>query len=168
MLQTPRQAAPEEALTPHHELAILLVEDNPDHEELIRRAFADHGVRVAISVARHGEEALDYLFRRGPYADAARSPRPRLILLDLRLPRVDGLEVLSRIKSSPELQAIPTVVLTTSESEHDVSRACAEHANSYLVKPVEFARFEELIRHVESYWLTLNRQPRDVGHRAGA
>ncbi|HEX9187315.1 MAG TPA: response regulator [Vicinamibacteria bacterium] len=149
----------EDATTQPGELPILLVEDNPDHEELIRRAFADRGVRVAISVARHGEEALDFLFRRGPFEDPERSPRPRLILLDLRLPRVDGLEVLSRIKSSPELHAIPTVVLTTSESEHDVSRACAEHANSYLVKPVEFARFEELIRHVESYWLTLNRQP---------
>ena len=110
-------------------------------------------------MARHGEEALDYLFRRGEYQDAARSPRPRLILLDLRLPRVDGLEVLAEIKSSPDLRAIPTVVLTTSESEHDVARACAHHANSYLVKPVEFARFEELIGSVESYWLTLNRQP---------
>ena len=89
-------------------------------------------------MARHGEEALDYLFRRGEYRDAERSPRPRLILLDLRLPRVDGLEVLGEIKSSPDLRAIPTVVLTTSESEHDVARACAQHANSYLVKPVEF------------------------------
>jgi len=147
-------------------LPVLLVEDNPDHEELIRRAFADRGVRVSISVARHGEEALDYLFRRGIYEDARRSPRPRLILLDLRLPRVDGLEVLSRIKSSAALQAIPTVVLTTSESEHDVARACAEHANSYLVKPVDFARFEDLIVHVDSYWLTLNRQPGDGGGRS--
>ena len=144
-------------------LPIHLVEDNPDHEELIRRAFADRGVRATISVARHGEEALDFLFRRGAYEDARRSPRPRLILLDLRLPRVDGLEVLSRIKSSAELQAIPTVVLTTSESEHDVARACAEHANSYLVKPVDFASFEDLIRHIDSYWLSLNRQPGDGG-----
>jgi len=150
------------------DLPILLVEDNPDHEELIRRAFADRGVRVPIAVARHGEEALDYLFRQGAYADAGRSPRPRLILLDLRLPRVDGLEVLGRIKSAPELQSIPTVVLTTSESEHDVARACAEHANSYLVKPVDFARFEDLIGHVQSYWLSLNRQPGDGYRRPGA
>jgi two-component system response regulator len=141
------------------DLQVLLVEDNPDHEELIRRAFADSGTRVALSVARHGEEALDYLFRRGEYEDAARSPRPRLILLDLRLPRMDGLEVLAEIKSSPELRVIPTVVLTTSESDHDVARACAQHANSYLVKPVEFARFEALIKDVEAYWLTQNRQP---------
>jgi CheY-like chemotaxis protein len=143
------------------DLQVLLVEDNPDHEELIRRAFADNGARVVLSVVRHGEEALDYLLRRGEYQDAGRSPRPRLILLDLRLPRMDGLEVLAEIKSSPELRAIPTVVLTTSESEHDVARACAQHAHSYLVKPVEFARFEELIGDVQDYWLTLNRQPGD-------
>jgi CheY-like chemotaxis protein len=146
---------------------VLLVEDNPDHEELVRRAFLDMGARVTLQVARHGEEALDYLFRRGQYRDAERSPRPRLILLDLRLPRLDGLEVLAEIKSSPELRTIPAVVLTTSESEHDVARACAQHANSYLVKPVEYARFEELIADVESYWLTRNRQPGDGG-RTGA
>lgn len=142
-------------------LQVLLVEDNPDHEELIRRAFSDRGAPVSLNVARHGEEALDYLFRRGEYRDPERSPRPRLILLDLRLPRVDGLEVLSEIKSAPDLCAIPTVVLTTSESEHDVTRACAQHANSYLVKPVEFERFEALIGSLESYWLSLNRQPGD-------
>jgi CheY-like chemotaxis protein len=145
------------------DLQVLLVEDNPDHEELIRRAFSDHGARVALNVTRHGEEALDYLFRRGEYQDAARSPRPRLILLDLRLPRMDGLEVLAEIKSSPELRIIPTVVLTTSEAEHDIARACAHHANSYLVKPVEFARFESLIRDVEVYWLTQHRQPGGAG-----
>jgi CheY-like chemotaxis protein len=143
------------------ETHVLLVEDDPDHEELVRRAFVERGARVTLQVARHGEEALDYLFRRGEYRNAKRSPRPRLILLDLRLPRIDGLEVLARIKSSPELQAIPAVVLTTSESEHDVARACAQHANSYLVKPVDFARFGELIGDLEAYWLTLNRQPGD-------
>ena len=156
----------EEAMT-RQALPVLLIEDNPDHEELVRRAFAERSVRVSISVAHHGEEALDFLFRRGAFADAAKSPRPCLILLDLRLPRIDGLEVLSRIKSSPALQAIPTVVLTTSESEHDVARACAEHANSYLVKPVDFSRFEDLIGHVESYWLSLNRQPSE-GTSSGA
>ena len=148
------------------EVHVLLVEDDPDHEELVRRAFLDRGARVTLRVVRHGEEALDYLFRRGEYRDAARSPRPRLILLDLRLPRRDGLEVLAEIKSSPELRAIPAVVLTTSESEHDVARAFAHHANSYLVKPVEFARFEELIGDVEAYWLTLNRQPGDGTRKA--
>ena len=146
------------------DLPVLLVEDNPDHEELIRRAFIERGARVTLSVARHGEEALDYLHRRGSHGDAAR--RPRLILLDLRLPRVDGLEVLGEIKASPELRSIPTVVLTTSEAEHDVARAYSQHANSYLVKPVDFAGFERLIGSVELYWLDLNRQPGDGGRAA--
>jgi CheY-like chemotaxis protein len=146
-------------------LQVLLVEDNPDHEELIRRAFAEREPRVTVAVARHGEEALDYLHRRGEYQDPSRSPRPRLILLDLRLPRVDGLEVLGEIKSSPTLRSMPVVVLTTSDSEHDVARAYAQHANSYLVKPAEFARIRELIDRMQSYWLGMNRLPGD-GTRA--
>ena len=144
---------------------VLLVEDNPDHEELIRRAFAERSPGVALAVARHGEEALDYLHRRGAYKDPSKSPRPRLILLDLRLPRVDGLEVLGEIKSSPTLRSTPVVVLTTSDSEHDVARAYAQHANSYLVKPAEFSRIRELIDGVQSYWLDMNRLPGD-GSRA--
>jgi CheY-like chemotaxis protein len=143
---------------------VLLVEDNPDHEELIRRAFAEHEPRVALAVARHGEQALDYLHRRGLYQDPGRSRRPRLILLDLRLPRVDGLEVLGEIKSSPLLRSTPVVVLTTSSSEHDMARAYAQHANSYLVKPTEFSRIRELIDQVHSYWLGINRLPGDGGH----
>lgn len=138
---------------------MLLVEDNPDHEELIRRAFAERVPRVALAVARHGEEALDYLHRRGQYQDPSRSPRPRLILLDLRLPRVDGLEVLGEIKASPTLRATPVVVLTTSDSEHDVARAYAQHANSYLVKPAEFARIRDMLDRVQGYWLGMNRLP---------
>jgi len=144
---------------------VLLVEDNPDHEELIRRAFAEREPQVALAVARHGEEALDYLHRRGEYQDPSRSPRPRLILLDLRLPRIDGLEVLGEIKASPTLRSTPVVVLTTSDSEHDVARAYAHHANSYLVKPAEFARIRELIDRVQGYWLGMNRLPAD-GNRA--
>ena len=140
---------------------VLLVEDNPDHEELIRRAFAERQPKVALAVARHGEEALDYLHRRGNYQDPSTSPRPRLILLDLRLPRVDGLEVLGEIKSTPSLRSMPVVVLTTSDSEHDVQRAYAQHANSYLVKPAEFSRIRELIDRVEGYWLDVNRLPGD-------
>lgn len=142
-------------------LEVLLVEDNPDHVELIRRALIDRGAPVTLSVARHGEEALDFLFRRGEYSDPARSPRPRLILLDLRLPRVDGLDVLARIKATVELRGIPAVVLTTSDAEPDVARAYELHANSYLVKPGDFARFESLLDAVESYWLEKNRQPGD-------
>ena len=139
---------------------VLLIEDDPDHEGLVRRAFRDGRRRVALQVAHHGEEALDYLFRRGEYGDPARSPRPRLILLDLRLPRRDGLEVLAEIKSSPDLRTFPAVVLTPSESDHDVARAFAQHANSYLVKPGDYERFVELIAGVERYWLQENVQPR--------
>jgi CheY-like chemotaxis protein len=145
---------------------VLLVEDNPDHEELIRRAFAEAEPSVRLSVARHGEEALDYLHRRGAYQDPDRSPRPRLILLDLRLPRVDGLEVLGEIKGSSLLRATPVVVLTTSDSEHDVARAYAQHANSYLVKPAEFSRIRELIEKLQFYWLAMNRLPGDGGRTA--
>jgi CheY-like chemotaxis protein len=139
---------------------VLLVEDNPDHEELIRRAFAELEPKVALAVARHGEEALDYLHRRGEYQDPSRSPRPQLILLDLRLPRGRA-EVLGEIKSSPTLRSTPVVVLTTSDSEHDVARAYAQHANSYLVKPAEFARIRELIDRMQAYWLGMNRLPGD-------
>jgi two-component system response regulator len=150
--------------TPH----VLLVEDNPDHEELIRRAFAEREPPVSLAVARHGEEALDYLYRRGEYQDPGKSPRPRLILLDLRLPRVDGLEVLGEIKSSPALRATPVVVLTTSDSDHDVARAYSQHANSYLVKPAEFSRIRELIDSVQTYWLGMNRLPGDGAPRSAA
>lgn len=146
-------------------VAILLVEDNADHEELIRRALEERGAVVQLSVARHGEAALDYLFRRGEWSEPQRSPRPRLVLLDLRLPRLDGFHVLGIIKSTPALLDIPVVILTTSESEQDLARAYARHANSYLVKPVDHQRFGELVASVESYWLDLNRLPAVEGAR---
>ena len=149
-------------------LRVLLVEDDPDHAELVRRGLEEYGSRLQLTHLGDGETALEYLRERAPRDTP---DRPHLILLDLRLPRVDGLEVLGEIKSSPALRAIPTVVLTTSESEHDVARACAQHANSYLVKPVEFHRFEALIGNLESYWLILNRQPATAGveqHDGGA
>jgi CheY-like chemotaxis protein len=140
-------------------MAILLVEDNPDHEELIRRALDERNAPITLRVARHGEDALDYLFRRGAWAEEARSPRPKLVLLDLRLPRVDGIQVLGIIKSTPALRDIPVVILTTSDSEQDMARAYARHANSYLVKPVDHQRFSDLVASIESYWLELNRHP---------
>jgi CheY-like chemotaxis protein len=139
--------------------AILLVEDNVDHEELIRRALEERGAPVELKVARHGEDALDYLFRRGSWSEPVTSPRPRLVLLDLRLPRVDGFQVLGAIKSTPTLRDIPVVILTTSDSEQDVARAYARHANSYLVKPVDHRRLISHVASIESYWLELNRQP---------
>ncbi len=141
----------------HDPAPILLVEDNPDHEELIRRAFQERGALVDLRVARNGDEALDYLLRRGAWRDAEASPRPGLVLMDLRLPGLDGFQVLDAVKASPELCGVPVVVLTTSHSEPDVARAYACRANSYLVKPSEFSELADLLELVERYWLRLNR-----------
>jgi CheY-like chemotaxis protein len=140
-------------------LIILLVEDNPDHAELVKRSLGNHRVANKIIHVQDGQIALDYLFRRNAYADSRTSPRPHLILLDLRLPRVDGLDVLTQIKKSVELQKIPVVVLTTSEAERDVARAYAHSANSYLVKPVGFDEFNQLMQDLGFYWLGWNIHP---------
>jgi CheY-like chemotaxis protein len=138
---------------------VMLIEDNPDHAELVMRTLADHRVSNRIRHFTDGQAALDYLFRRGPYVDPATSPRPHMILLDLRLPRVDGLEVLRAIKESDDLRCIPVVVLTTSEAERDVARAYLHHANSYLVKPVGFEEFSKLMEDLGFYWLGWNTNP---------
>jgi len=138
---------------------ILLVEDNGDHVVLIRRSFAEHDVRASLVVVPDGEQALSYLFRRDEWSDPTKSPRPNLILLDLRLPRLSGFQVLDEVKRSPGLADIPVVVLTTSHADGDMERAYASHANSYLVKPVEFDRFLDLAGDIGRYWLKWNRQP---------
>lgn len=138
---------------------ILLVEDNLDHAELIRRSFETHRVANNIHHVSDGEAALDYLFSCGPYSDRARNPRPHVILLDLRLPKVDGLEVLRQIRSTDELKTIPVVVLTTSKAEQDVAKAYGEHANSYLVKPVDFEGFTRMMAALGFYWLCWNHYP---------
>jgi CheY-like chemotaxis protein len=147
------------------ELQILLVEDDDDHAEIVARGLATNRVLNQIPRVADGEAALDYVFRRARYADPALSPRPNVILLDLRLPRVDGLEVLRTIKESPELRSIPVVVLTTSEAERDVTAAYDHHANSYLVKPVEFGKFTEMMNTLGFYWLAWNREPVDEQHK---
>jgi CheY-like chemotaxis protein len=134
-------------------LRVLLVEDDPDHAELVRRGLEAIGPRLELTHLADGEVALDYLKVRAP-RDAP--GRPQLILLDLRLPRMDGLEVLREIKSTPDLSDIPCVVLTTSRAEGDMLKAYRFHANSYLVKPGECGRFVELIAAVERYWLGEN------------
>lgn len=138
---------------------ILLVEDNPAHAELIFRTLQEYHDAGKIYHVSDGEQALDYLFRRGNYADPDVWPRPHVILLDLRLPKVDGLEVLSTIKQSPELKKIPVVILTTSSAEQDVSRAYEQCANSYLVKPLNFEKFKKLMEGFGSYWLGCNYYP---------
>lgn len=147
------------AATPVHEVDVLLVEDNGSHAELVRRAFESHGVTTRLRHVRDGQEALDYLFRRGTYADPEASPRPKVVLLDLRLPKMDGLDVLSAVRESPELSKLPVVVLTTSAAESDVSRAYDRKVNSYLVKPTDFEEFERLILDLGTYWLHRNEPP---------
>ena len=140
-------------------LTILFVEDNPDHAELVMRSFEDHRVANRIFHLPDGEAAVDYLFRRGDYAEPSISPRPHVILLDLRLPKVDGLEILKIIRSSDDLRTIPVVILTTSHAEMDVSRAYEYHANSYLVKPLDFEKFTKLMDDLGFYWLGWNHYP---------
>ncbi|MEW6402372.1 MAG: response regulator [Chloroflexota bacterium] len=138
---------------------VMLVEDNYDHAELVMRTLEEHHIANRIEHFTDGQSALDYLFRREEYADPASSPRPHIILLDLRLPRVDGLEVLKIIKSDEELRNIPVIVLTTSEAERDVARAYNHHVNSYLVKPVGFEEFSKLMNDLGFYWLGWNTNP---------
>jgi CheY-like chemotaxis protein len=139
---------------------ILLVEDDADHTELVRRAIVELGRDVRLVPLADGEVALDYLFRRGEWADSERSPRPDLVLLDLRLPRLDGFSVLREIKSAPALRHVPVVILTSSSSDRDVEQAYAEHANSYLVKPHDYERLVTLLGRARDYWLVRNRGPR--------
>jgi len=137
-------------------LVVLLVEDDPAHAEIVRRNFRAFRLPNRLEHVCDGQEALDYVRRRGRFADPERAPRPGLILLDLRLPRLDGLEVLRILKADPDLGRIPVVVLTTSAAETDLIRAYDAHANSYLVKPVDFSRFVELMETLSLYWLGWN------------
>ncbi len=139
---------------------ILLVEDDPAHAEIVRRNLEDFPVANRIVHVSDGQQALDYLFREGAFADPVSSPRPGIVLLDLRLPRVDGLEVLRTVKADAELAAVPIVILTTSSTEADKARAYDCQANSYLVKPVEVHQFTELMQTFGSYWLAWNELPR--------
>ena len=140
-------------------LHILLVEDNEAHAELVIRGMRDQLVANRIHHVADGEQALDYLFNRGAYADTAKNPRPNLILLDLRLPRVDGLEVLKIIKTTQHLLRIPVVILTSSDAESDIARSYDYHANSYVVKPLDFKTFTKLMKDLGFYWLGWNAKP---------
>ncbi len=140
-------------------LLILHVEDNPDHAKLITRSLQRHRVANRVVLLEDGEAALDYLLRRGAYEQPQQSPRPHLVLLDLRLPKVDGLDVLRTIKTTDRLLKIPVVVLTSSDAEKDVAESYQYHANSYLVKPVGFEAFTEMMERLGFYWLAWNRYP---------
>ena len=139
-------------------ILVMLVEDNVDHAELVIRTLEEHRIANKVRHFLDGQSALDYLFHRGEFAGQPQA-RPHVILLDLRLPRVDGIDVLKAIKEDDDLKAIPVVVLTTSEAEKDVARAYYNHANSYLVKPVGFEDFTKLMDHLGFYWLGWNVNP---------
>jgi two-component system, response regulator len=142
---------------------LLLVEDNPNDVELTLHAFAQHDLATQIHVARDGVEALDFLFCEGEYAGRDAVRQPKVILLDLKLPKVDGLEVLRRIRSEPALRALPVVVVTASRKEQDIVEAYNLGANSYIVKPINFDQFIETARQLGLYWLLLNETPGDIG-----
>jgi len=138
---------------------ILLVEDNPAHAELVMRSFEEHRIANQIVHVSDGESALDYLFARGSYATKENHPPPHIILLDLRLPRIDGLEVLRQIKESERLKRIPVIILTTSSAEKDAARAYERNVNSYVVKPIDFSQFTKLMDDLGMYWLGWNYFP---------
>ena len=140
-------------------LTILLVEDNPDHAELVMRNMEDFQVANRIIHVEDGEAALDYLYGRAGYADRNSFPLPHLMLLDLRLPKIDGLQVLKEVKTNAALKALPVVVLTTSDAERDMAMAYEYHANSYVTKPVSFEEFSKLLGNLGFYWLAWNKRP---------
>ena len=139
--------------------SILLVEDNPDDVDLTRRAFQRAGLTQPLDVVEDGLEALDYLFARGVHAHRLHSPLPSLVLLDLKLPRMDGHEVLRRIRADARTRFLPVVILTSSDEEKDLVDSYSQGCNSYVRKPVSYNEFVEAARQLGVYWLELNRCP---------
>ncbi len=141
-------------------ISVLLVDDDPGDVLLIREAFADHKVGNTLSVVSDGVEAMAFVRGEGAHAGAE---RPDLVLLDLNLPRKNGMEVLEEIKSNPDLAVIPVVVLTTSAAEEDILRSYSLHANAYITKPVDFERFTEIVRQIDDFFVGLVKlPPRDI------
>lgn len=138
---------------------IVLVEDNPSDAELTLHALRKNNLANRIHLMRDGAEALDFLFCRGPYADRQMDAPPHLVLLDLKLPKVDGLEVLQEIKSDPRTQSIPVVVMTSSKEDRDLVRSYRLGVNSYIQKPVNFTEFQDVVRQLGMYWLLVNNKP---------
>lgn len=142
-------------------IVILMVEDNMDHAELILRCFDDHRLANKVFHVTDGEAALHYVYGSGPFTDRTVYPRPNLILLDLRIPKVDGLEVLTQIKQAETTKHIPVVILTSSENEKDLLSAYSNFVNSYVVKPLDYDKFMTLMEELNFYWLGWNRVPYD-------
>ena len=141
------------------EKTILLVEDNPDDEALTLRALKKNNILNEVTIVRDGAEALDYLFCQGTYAGRDASRQPAVTLLDLKLPKVEGLEVLKRLRADARTQLLPVVILTSSKEEQDLVNGYRLGANSYIRKPVDFTKFMEAVRQLGLYWLVLNESP---------
>lgn len=144
---------------PIEEKIVMLIEDNKDDELLTIRALQKNNIKNEVVVARDGQEALDYLFGTGRYKDRDVSVMPVVILLDLKLPKIDGLEVLRRLRADPRTKYLPVVVLTTSNEEKDILGSYNSNANSYVRKPVDFEEFSDAVRNLGLYWLLLNIPP---------
>lgn len=142
-----------------NEVEILLVEDNPNDAEMAIRAFKKNKLANNIYVARDGEEALNFIFAKGEFSNRIDMSLPKIILLDLQLPKISGLEVLKAIKSNPDTKVIPVVVLTTSKEESDIIQSYQWGVNSYIIKPVDFDKFVDAVRDMGMYWLLLNQSP---------
>lgn len=140
-------------------IKILIVEDSLQDIEITRRAFAKGRIKNELIVVRNGEEALDYLYRRGSFQDPLSSPKPGMILLDLNLPKIGGLEVLNKIKQDEGLKSIPVIVMTVSPREADVVRSYNLGVNTYIQKPVEFENFMRVVTAIEEYWLVIATLP---------
>lgn len=138
---------------------ILLVEDSQHDVIIAHQALSRSPFKHRLWVARDGEEALDFLFRRAPYTDPQRAPRPDLVLLDLNLPKVNGFEVLRAVKNHPELRSLPVIMLSTSEREEDISTSYLLGANTFIAKPLEFDRFQSIVRVIYEYWVQIARLP---------
>lgn len=151
----------------HEGGTILLVEDNQDDEALSIRAFERNNIRNPVVCVRDGQEALDWLFGEGTHAGRDPSDRPAVVLLDLKLPKVDGLEVLRRVRANPVTRLTPIVILTSSREERDRLEGYSLGANSYIQKPVDFEQFVEAIRQLGLYWLVLNEPPPSTGGAQG-
>lgn len=146
-----------------HVKSILLAEDNPRDVELTLEALSEYNLANEIAVARDGSEALDYLYRRGQF-EGRTNGHPAVILLDIKMPKIDGLEVLRQIKSDASLRTIPVVVLTSSREERDLMEGYALGVNAYVVKPVDFAQFVDCVKQVGAFWAVLNEAPPVVGN----
>jgi two-component system response regulator len=145
-----------------HRKVILLVEDNEDDEELALLAFRKSRIANEVVVTRDGAEALDYLFGDGTYAGRDTHVMPQVVLLDLKLPKIDGLEVLKRLRADPRTKRLPVVILTSSREEQDLIESYELGANSYVRKPVDFAQFAEAVGQLQLYWLVLNESPPEI------